>query len=155
MFNFGFAKVKTPTDFQFCLVYKGRTSHQFLILVLQMATISPIFNAGFTKAETPADFHFFVYKGRNARQVAILGLQGTRRPLISKFGLQRARLSPCLDPKRIHFWSSVSPGSEKDPLFELIFAFEELFLWYHYFWLTFGSLSALWERWFALITKVV
>ena len=62
MFNFGFAKVKTPTDFQFCLVYKGRTSHQFLILVLQMATISPIFNAGFTKAETPADFHFLFTK---------------------------------------------------------------------------------------------
>ena len=38
-----------------------------------------------------------------------------------------SRSPPGLDPKRVHFWSSFSPGSEKNPLLELIFALGELF----------------------------
>ena len=38
-----------------------------------------------------------------------------------------SRSPPGLDPKRVNFWSSFSPGSEKNPLLELMFAFGKFF----------------------------
>ena len=39
-----------------------------------------------------------------------------------------SRSPPGLDPKRVDFWSSFSPGSEKDPLLELTLALGEVFV---------------------------
>ena len=47
--------------------------------------------------------------------------------VISWLIVSASRSPPGLDPKRVHFWSSFSPGSEKGPLLELIFALGKLF----------------------------
>ena len=47
--------------------------------------------------------------------------------LFEHFIVSASRSPPGLDPKRVHFWSSFSLGSEKGPLLELIFALGELF----------------------------
>ena len=64
-------------------------------------------------------------------------------PFASKGGgriVSASRSPPGLDPKRVHFWSSFSPGSEKGPLLELIFALGELF------GVIFGSFFDPWEH---------
>ena len=50
------------------------------------------------------------------------------------FIVSASRSPPGLDPKRVHFWSSFSPGSEKGPLLELIgFIFGSFFNpWEHF-----------------------
>ena len=59
----GFTKGETVADFQFW--FTGWNSRQFSILVLQRATLSPIFNFGFTKGETLADFQLKQFKQQN------------------------------------------------------------------------------------------
>ena len=66
-----------------------------------------------------------------------------------------SRSPPGLDPKRVHFWSSFSLGSEKGRLLALIFSLGALFgaifgsclVNFSVILAHFSFLGALWERW--------
>ena len=70
------------------------------------------------------------FRGVKDKQESSLGSHTPKLPFASKGGgrIVSASRSPLgLDPKRVDFWSSFSPGSEKGPLLDFILALGKVF----------------------------